>query len=274
LAFCRLDEGWSNNTAWLDNNIYHIIPFPGAGPVWSTDNPHNPPLPTVTYTGSTKICQGDNLPLSVNQLPVHSYLWHMNGNSISGATGATYAANQTGLYTVEAKGPNGCASLSLPVSVTVTPNPIPIVSINGNVLSTGSYVSYQWFKDGAIIANAISASYTATLNGNYTVQVTDSNGCSGMSTPLTYTTAGITNTGAESPIRLFPNPSSDGIFYIDAHIPYHILVKDLFGRVLLTGKDLRVIDLGVHGTGMYLIELYDGNQKPIKVDKVIVCPKQ
>lgn len=77
--------------------------------------------------------------------------------------------------------------------VSLSPSPKAVITANGptvfctagtinvtlNAAAGGSSI-YQWFRDNTPIPGAINSSYTATLAGDYTVQV-DSNGCSNQS---------------------------------------------------------------------------------------------
>ena len=70
------------------------------------------------------------------------------------------------------------------------------VSLNAN---SGSGLTYQWKNNGSNISGT-SSSYTATSSGNYTVQVTNSSGCSTISNPTTVSVnplpmATLSNTG-------------------------------------------------------------------------------
>ena len=47
--------------------------------------------------------------------------------------------------------------------------------------------TFQWYKDGAILAGETNRIYTATAAGSYTAAVTDANGCGGTSDPLVLT---------------------------------------------------------------------------------------
>jgi large repetitive protein len=117
-----------------------------------------------------------------------TYQWKRNGSNISGATNANYTATQNGTYTVVITG-GGCSNESN--SSVVTFNPLPTASITQgasvnvcapttsttlNATTNGSSPSYQWKRDGSNISGATNASYSATVNGAYTVVIT-SNGC-------------------------------------------------------------------------------------------------
>ena len=53
------------------------------------------------------------------------------------------------------------------------------VTLNANVGD-----SYQWYNNGVLIPGATNQTYVATVSGNYTVEVTNAGGCSGISAPF------------------------------------------------------------------------------------------
>ncbi len=130
------------------------------------------PLPNCNITGNGSICQGQSTQLCVPAGSA-SYTWS------TGATTNCITVNQTGNYAVTVTDGNGCMSIC---SKTVTVNPLPLCSIMGNgsicqgqstqlCVPAGS-ASYTW-STGAT-TNCITVSNT----GNYSVTITDVNGCS------------------------------------------------------------------------------------------------
>ncbi len=57
------------------------------------------------------------------------------------------------------------------------PPAIPEISLNSNILSATTAISYQWYLNGQMISNATSQTYTPATNGIYLVRITDNNGC-------------------------------------------------------------------------------------------------
>ncbi|WP_161888708.1 Ig-like domain-containing protein [Pontibacter russatus] len=115
------------------------------------------PLPTasISFDGSTTLCQGSSLLLTGNSNTGTSYIWYRNNVQV--ATTPTYAANQTGSYTVRAINGNNCTSdLSAAVQVTVSP------AITGNTISGAQTVC-----SGGSIA-ALGQASNATLAGGAT----------------------------------------------------------------------------------------------------------
>ena len=162
----------------------------------------------VTTSGATQFCQGETVNLS---LPTgySNILWN------TGDTTSTITANQTGSFsaTMNTAGA-GCAATSASVNVLVNPLPIATVSTasgdfdfcDGSSLTLEAPAGasgYQWYKDGTVISGAVSSSLSASISGNYAVEVTSSDGCSLLSASQSVTknvnpTASISNATALS----------------------------------------------------------------------------
>lgn len=144
------------------------------------------PLPPAVATplGSTTFCQGQNLILYSNSGTGN--VWNPGGQ-----TTQFISVNQAGSYTVTVTDANGCTATSAPVVVTVNPLPEPVIVGNGplafcqggsvTLSTTQSYDQYFWSNGVNTPTNTVSAS------DDYTVTVTDNNGCSNTSQPITVT---------------------------------------------------------------------------------------
>ena len=146
----------------------------------------------TTQPVSATACEGTAASFSVTATGAISYQWKKGGSAISGETNstlsfATVAAADAGSYTVDITNTCGTTT-SNSVSLTVNNLPSATVTPSGaTTFCTGSSVdlaapignSYQWKKNGT--NESTSNPYTATTAGNYTVVVTDGNGCSSTS---------------------------------------------------------------------------------------------
>ena len=114
-----------------------------------------------------------------------TYQWMKDGAVIPTETNRTFKARASGTYSAQVTNAAGCSGTSQNVSVTINPiPPQPVITASGNVLTSTSAVSYQWFVDGNPISGATSQSFTPTTGGNFTVQITDANGCKNISQPV------------------------------------------------------------------------------------------
>src|SRR5690606_37561122 len=117
--------------------------------------------------------------------PNQTYQWQLNGVNIPQATTFSYAASAAGKYNaiVGIDGLPACKISSDTVTLVSNPVPSPGIIASGNLLSTGTYDSYQWYRNDSLIPGATNQTYTAIVAGTYKVQVTDANGCEGLSLP-------------------------------------------------------------------------------------------
>lgn len=144
--------------------------------------------PAITSVSSNSpICAGVNLNLSTSASGTGTITYSWTGpNGFSSTlqnpaiTGATTTAS--GIYTVTAT--NSCGSASATTSVTVNPLPAANITPGGNTtfcqggsvtLTASAGTSYLWSN------NATTSSINVSSSGNYTVQVTNANGCSATS---------------------------------------------------------------------------------------------
>jgi hypothetical protein len=131
--------------------------------------------PVVETDGTLLTCLTDETP--------DAWQWLLNGDTIPGATGATFTALQSGMYSVIVNYNGNCTEQSAPVEVTVI---IPCDPINVNIEVNGNNFlavtdfqpeTYQWLLNGDTIPEATLAEYVALENGVYSVVVFYENDC-------------------------------------------------------------------------------------------------
>jgi len=129
----------------------------------------------------------------------NTYQWYFNGNAISGAVGATYAANQAGNYSVQVT--NGaCASTSSPLTITgsittptIAASGPTVFCEGGSVTLTSSATSGNVWSNGAT-----TPSITVEQGGAYSVTFSDGAGCSATSAVTTVTVNSLNTASAAS----------------------------------------------------------------------------
>jgi hypothetical protein len=137
------------------------------------------PVATITAGGSTTICSGS--PVSLSAPAGSNYLWN------TGSTSQSINAAAAGNYTVVVTSAAGCSATSAPTTIVVNALPSAAISSSGSTTfcqgatislsTTGGLSSYLWST------GETTSSLNVTTSGNYTVTVTNSNGCSATSSP-------------------------------------------------------------------------------------------
>ncbi|MBK8414782.1 MAG: T9SS type A sorting domain-containing protein [Bacteroidetes bacterium] len=232
------------------------------------------PIPpaTISATGPTTFCQGNQVKLQANYGSTYSYQWYKYGNAIPGETSRNLFANSTGPYKVEVTSAYGCSKKSTATNVTVLGTPAATITPNGpttfcaggSVLlkgPNGTGYTYQWKLMGNDIAGATNKNYTATFAGNYKVAVTNSLGCTDISDPVTVTIpCRMKNEMLTENLELFPNPANTFIT-ISGGIPSSYEVINATGQVLISQEKntANVIDISSIPAGLYLIRVVTEN---------------
>jgi PKD repeat protein len=209
---------------------------------------------SIFRTGNDTICQGAQLILAASY--GNSYSWSPGGTGNS-----SISPSSTGTYTVYITDGFGCIAMAAPMHVVINPLPTPIITFSGDTLFSNYTHGNQWFLGTTAITGATATKYLVTHPGNYTVQVTDSNGCTGSSNMLTSIREG---QGLNASVSVYPNPG-DGHFTLSLDVKeygiYQVRVTDLTGRVILTeqitsgGAAGHEMDLSGFGQGMYLLDV-------------------
>lgn len=216
---------------------------------------------TSTGPGSVSIssaqsimCAGDSMQVCAPAGYV-SYLWN------NGGTGQCIQAHQAGNYYVTVTDAGNCTASSNHLPVNVYPIPAVSISVNGDTLTAFNAVTYQWYFNGTLIPNATSNVYVATQTGNYTLAITDGNGCSAVSNPVTIGTVGINEMIEGQELKVYPNPLSSGNWQLAVSnrlIGNEVEIFDDKGRLVY--KDVirsiqQTIDLNA-ARGVYFLHIY------------------
>ncbi len=163
------------------------------------------------------------------------------------------------VYTATFVSTGGCNSV-VTLTLTVNALPQPTVTANNADLSTEQFDSYQWLLNGNDIQNADQQNYTATQNGDYSVKVTDANGCENTSDAVNVTVVSVAN--YELGLDIYPNPTN-GMLNIETQKDgSEISVISMEGKVLINTilkAKQTVLDITTLAHGMYIIEVKTEN---------------
>ncbi|MBR0055066.1 MAG: T9SS type A sorting domain-containing protein [Bacteroidales bacterium] len=127
------------------------------------------PLPNITISGNTAVCQGNTTTLVANGAA--TYQWN------NGVSGAVNTIGTFGIYTVTGISAEGCSSTA---SATVVVYQLPVLNISGDTqlcsgetttLTANGAATYLWNN------GTTDAALTTGAAGTYTVIGTDEHGC-------------------------------------------------------------------------------------------------
>lgn len=193
-----------------------------------------------------------------NDCQAYTFLWS------TGASTEDIGGLAPGNYTVTVTDVSGCTTTQT-ITVPAFAVPNPTFTQNGLLLtSSQTWVTYQWLLNGGPISGANASTYTVQQTGSYSLQVTDTNGCSGISDTTNVTFVGTVDpTGDWASMSIYPNPAR-GQFRLrtDMPIAYPITLRvtDIYGRTVAQ-RDLpelaheTTVSLDRISSGTYLVEL-------------------
>jgi hypothetical protein len=244
------------------------------------------PSALITPSGPTTFCSGGSVVLNAPVANNRSYQWKKGVNLISGATLSSYTATTGGSYKVMVTNTvTGCSKTTGSATV-VTVNALPAATITpqepttfcagGSVVlkaNAGTGLTYKWKKGINFISGATFLNYTATMGGNYKVQVTNSNGCSKTSAGVVVSVPCregelLSENGFD--VNVFPNPNSGEFtikFPYKPASPIQIELTDEIGKVVKrieTDEAAIVIKEANLAKGIYCLTVRNKNEVVIK----------
>jgi len=217
----------------------------------------------------TEACFGDTLQLDATLSEGLSWQWLADDAPVAGATDSILQVFASGAYRVIiSKG--ACTDTSEAVAVTIHDLPIVAITVSGDTLKAGlGFTAYQWRYEGTDIAGAVLDYYLPVIDGSYSVVVTDTNGCEGISDPVAFELpTGIKDLLAGAGIRLYPNPVSDRL-YIESERKLSGRLSSIDGRLLASFDVPGTLDVSMLPEGLYMLLLHDDLGQLVKAYKLV-----
>lgn len=214
------------------------------------------PVAQVTPTGTHTICSDDSITLDAGG-GYFSYDWS------NGATTQWITVNLPGVYQVIVFNGFGCSDTSNYVIVDTVPAALPpqIFPIGDSIMSSPSPF-YQWNLNGNPILGATDQYYYPQTTGDYTVTITDTNGCSQTSETLNVFVS-VSPTRSVS-LEVYPNPNQGEFNIRISGLPAGaaaIRMYDVYGRMVrneevrsITGDNTFRVEAGNLSSGVYFVE--------------------
>ena len=222
---------------------------------------------SVTTGPDAEICEGESTTLTV--IGGTSYIWSNGENTpeitVSPSSPTTYSVTVA----------NVCSSGTGEVSVNVLPSPTPSIATASNGVLSALPIdqSYQWYFNGMPISGATNQTHTPQNSGDYSVEVTNADGCSTISAPIAYMVVGTQHIEGVEYFEVFPNPFHD---FIDIEIKNHhsetfyVKIVDIRGEIL---QEQEIYSTGNYSTrlnvadlpkGIYLVQISNDNGQIIR----------
>ncbi len=148
---------------------------------------------------------------------------------------------------------------------------MPAISItrNGPALqATAGFQSYQWYRNGAGIPGATTASYTITTNGKYEVRGIYGSGCSDSTFINITNAAGLETSPPAARIRIYPQPAN-GLLHIESPVPTQAVLSNLDGRAILRCAAAAGINTSSLPAGTYILRLTDESGTRLMPERLI-----
>lgn len=141
-------------------------------------------------------------------------------------------------------------------------NPVPAISLNsGQLISSETGISYEWFLNGNAIPNSNNINYAPAQSGNYTVEVTYQNGCSEVSDAFEVILTGV-GIQQKTFFKIYPNPAQNFVIVEGVDLN-QVELFNLKGQKMTVSFNDTKIDLNSIPSGIYLLKVNEVVRKLI-----------
>ncbi|MFM7666968.1 MAG: T9SS type A sorting domain-containing protein, partial [Bacteroidota bacterium] len=228
-----------------------------SGPVTAQVVINQPPTVSVN---SVTICEGNTVTLTATPSAIGgTYLWSTNGNTASITVSPISTTNYTVTYTI-----SGCSPAIATGTVTTLPSPLVNLGADTTICSvdfpytltasvTGINNQFTWNTGDQ------TQSITITTGGTYTVNVTNSSGCSASDViQIISDPCASIDYLDEIAVKLYPNPSADLVSIESNQKIENIFIYDSNGKLINTispSKNSATIDISKWVTGVYQVKI-------------------
>lgn len=225
----------------------------------------------LSVLGDTAFCEGDSVMLDAGA-DYLSYSWSNGGNT------RRIVVTRSGSYWCAVSSVEGWRDRSDTVTVAVWPRPAtPVVTRTLDQLEAPAAASWQWERDGALLADDTLRVLSLPGTGSYRVRVANAFGCEAWSDPFDVTVltapddAPAPDVGLIRGFRFYPNPVST-TFSVDVSlrmaVAAELTLHDMLGREVRRQRhpaeslDLSTrFEVGDLQAGMYLLTLQAGGER-------------
>ena len=212
--------------------------------------------PTLYQNTSDEYCEGADIDFTAQS---NGTVYWSNGIE----NGSTISANQSFTVDVFALNEANCSSDTLTWDVTVNPLPSAEVDTNNNVLTAVDGIAWQWLVNGD--EDVTTQSITASVSGNYQVEITNEFGCIAISDVIEVELPILDNVFVHSwsTLHLYPNPMTTGARLELPQGTFDVALYDISGacvRVMQQQQGITTIERESLASGVYQVRIVQGEQ--------------
>ncbi|RYZ53541.1 MAG: T9SS type A sorting domain-containing protein [Sphingobacteriales bacterium] len=238
------------------------------------------PVITDLFPADSVICKGDTMTLTVTGSLNDATTWYWYTGSCNGTladSGTTITIHPSDTITYYVRGGGGCVVSGPCVAVNVfVPDVVaPSITAAGALLTSSAGTGNQWNLSGAPITGATGNTFTATVDGWYSVTVT-SGSCSATSDSVFVVVSDVSDPSRGAYASVYPVPAQD-LLHVDFAAgtantrDWSLRLTDNTGRIIHAAQGLdqkNIIDMKHLAPGFYFITLSgEGKQQVLKINK-------
>jgi choice-of-anchor B domain-containing protein len=225
---------------------------------------------TVSIDGETTFCKGESTVLSVPE-GAEVYTWFLNNVDVV-STENSVEVTESGTYHIEASN-DGCLQGGGGTEITVIEIDVFPLDLVDNTLSSIEAATYQWYFNDEPIPGATNQDYEVTESGEYFVEITDDNGCTGFSDKTNVIISKTNQIAILNEFSVYPNPTSATLFIkmnSSERGDFSFSLQTIDGKMLsvlekeITGEAVIDMDLTAFPAGVYLLKVKHGEDVLIK----------
>ncbi len=243
------------NVTSADNYSVTVIDVNNCESISNIFSISNAPEPQIIFTGTPNFCDGEIVQLSVDGV-FDTYLWS------TGETANSIEVTASNTYSVTVDDGNGCTNTT---SETITFNSLPAVPVinqkSDSLYISGNAVNIEWYYEGNLIASGTNI-IKADNEGEYTVVITDGNGCSVESDVFEYFAVSVVENNLQTRIKVYPNPTQS-FFNIISEKEFDFQLTDISGKVFLYDEsynNIKKVDISLLASGNYILSIRTENK--------------
>ncbi len=232
------------------------------------------PEPIFENGNEMTICPGETVELSLTE-DFESYGWMLDGQVLDDSI--QLEISNPGIYGVIVSD-GTCEAESAPFVLNNFDITTPSIIWNGINLVASNENSYQWFFEGELIPEATTMTFTPEMEGNFSVEIIDENGCTVISEDFQFIFSDVNELLNLPTILVSPNPVRDELLVKNANDKSKIESIQIFDEL---GQKIREhqlesasnpISLSMEDLidGIYFVQIHikGGSSKMIKIVKM------